>query len=66
MVSGYPLENKQRYRQFYLSLDLDLTKIKTKSKFLKNVFTAINFIKIPAPTLSYSTKNKIQFHYIYF
>jgi len=66
MISGYPLETNNRYRQFYLSLDLDLTKIETNSKFLKNVFTAINFIKIPAPTLSYSSKNKIQFHYLYF
>lgn len=37
------------YRQFYLSLDLDLTKIRTNSEFLKSVFSVVNFIKIPAP-----------------
>lgn len=44
----------ERYRQFYLSLDVDLTRIKTKSKFLKTVFYAIGFIKIPAPALEFN------------
>ena len=54
------------YRQFYLSLDLDLTKIKTNSEFLKSVFSVVNFIKIPAPTLEINTKGRIKFHYLYF
>lgn len=54
------------YRQFYLSLDLDLTKINTKSKFLKSVFSVVNFIKIPSPTLEINTKGGIKFHYFYF
>ena len=66
MITGYPELNDNRYRQFYLSLDLDLTKIKTKSDFLNSVFKTLNFIKIPAPTLSYSKENQFQFHYFYF
>mgnify|MGYP000052990347 CR=1 FL=1 len=54
------------YRQFYLSLDMDLTKIKTNSKFLKTLFSTINFIKIPAPALEYNTKNGFSFHYLHF
>jgi len=54
------------YRQFYLSIDLDLTKIKTNSKFLKTLFSTINFIKIPAPALEYNTKNGFKFHYLHF
>ncbi|MFY0629322.1 MAG: DUF2279 domain-containing protein [Flavobacteriaceae bacterium] len=54
------------YRQFYLSLDVDLTKIKTKSKFLQSVFSVVNFIKIPAPTLEFRSKGGIKFHYLYF
>jgi len=54
------------YRQFYLSLDVDLTKIKTNSEFLKSVFSVINFVKIPAPTLEINTKNGIKLHYLYF
>ncbi len=54
------------FRQFYLSLDLDLTKIKTKSKFLKTIFSVVNFIKIPSPTLEFDTKGRIKFHYLHF
>ena len=54
------------YRQFYLSLDLDLTKIKTNSEFLKSIFSIVNFIKIPAPTLEINSKGDISFHYLYF
>jgi hypothetical protein len=66
MVTANPVSDDNRFRQFYLSLDLDLTKIKTKSKFLKTVFSTINFIKIPAPTISYSTEEKFKFYAIYF
>ena len=58
------LENP--YRQFYLSLDLDLTKIETNSEFLKTIFSVINFIKIPAPTLEINSKGGLSFHYLYF
>jgi hypothetical protein len=44
----------ERYRQFYLSLDVDLTRIKTRSKFLKTVFYSVGFIKIPAPSLEFT------------
>lgn len=54
------------YRQFYLSFDIDLTKIKTNSKFLKTLFSTINFIKIPAPALEYNNKNGFKFHLIHF
>lgn len=64
MISGYPTENDNRYRQFYLSLDIDFTKIKTNSKILKTIFNAVNFIKIPAPMLSYSKEHKLKFQYL--
>ena len=54
------------YRQFYLSLDLDLTKINTNSKFLKTIFSVVNFIKIPSPTLEFNSKGDLIFHYLYF
>jgi hypothetical protein len=51
-----------RYRQGYLSLDVDFTRIKTKSRFLKSVFTCINVIKIPFPNLEVS-EGKLKFNY---
>jgi hypothetical protein len=54
-ADGYQI-NFERYRQFYLSLDVDLTRIKTKSRFLRSLFTTIGFIKFPAPALEFSKK----------
>jgi hypothetical protein len=51
-----------RYRQGYFSLDVDFTRIKTKSRFLKSVFTCINVIKIPFPNLEVS-EGKFKFNY---
>jgi hypothetical protein len=59
-------EDFPRYRQIYLSLDIDLTRIKTKSHFLKTIFNIVNVIKIPAPALEINTLGKLRFHPIYF
>ena len=58
--------NFPRYRQYYLSLDVNLFKIKTRSKFVNTVLSTIGFIKIPAPTLEYDENGKWAFHVIYF
>lgn len=55
-----------RYRRFFLSIDMDLTKIPTKKKWLKTVFSAVNVIKIPAPALELNTNGGIRFHGLYF
>lgn len=44
----------ERIRNFYFSLDIDLTKIKTRSKVMKTIFTCLNTIKVPAPALSFN------------
>ena len=51
-----------RYRQSYFSLDVDLTRIKTKSKILKSVFSCLNIIKIPFQNLELS-ELKLKFNY---
>lgn len=56
----------QKTRQFYLSLDVDLTKIETKSHFLKTFFSVFNTLKIPAPTLEYAPRESFKGHIIYF
>jgi Predicted periplasmic lipoprotein (DUF2279) len=53
-----------RQRQYYISLDVDLTKIKTKSKFLNTCFKAFNIFKIPFPAIEYS--NGFKFKPLYF
>ena len=66
MVSAYQKENdSQRKRQFLLSLDVDLTRVKTKSKILNTVLHSFGFIKFPMPTLELSN-GKLHAHSIYF
>ena len=56
----------ERNRQFYLSLDVDLSKIETKSHFLKTVFSLFNTIKIPAPTFEINGSGKVKGYLFYF
>ncbi|MDO7135684.1 DUF2279 domain-containing protein [Algibacter lectus] len=58
------LINDLRYRQVFLSLDLDLEHIKTNSAFLKTVFSVFNMIKLPFPTLEFGKKGCV-FHLLY-
>jgi hypothetical protein len=60
------LPESKRYRQFYLSLDVDLTKIETKSHFVKTILTVFNSIKIPAPTFEIKGLGGTKLHFIYF
>lgn len=55
----------QRHREFYLSLDIDLSRIKSKSHFVKSLLGLVNWIKIPAPTIEIDSKDGIKFHPIY-
>nr|WP_321224652.1 DUF2279 domain-containing protein [uncultured Psychroserpens sp.] len=57
---------QNRRRQFYLSLDVDLSRVQTKSRLLRTVFDVLNVIKVPAPTISYDRINGAKLHYIYF
>jgi len=56
----------QRMRRFFLSPDIDLTRIKTRSKTLRTLLFVLNSIKIPAPTLEVTGTGKIQGHWLYF
>lgn len=65
------IENTQypeirRYRQYYLSLDIDLTRIKTKSKFANTVLGTFGFIKFPLPTVEFNQGGTTKFYGVYF
>lgn len=55
-----------RYRQFYISPDVDLSKIKTKSKFLNTVLCMANIFKIPAPALEMNGKGGVKVKWLYY
>ena len=58
--------NYPRYRQFYLSPDIDLTRIPIKNRFLRMLVNIVNMIKIPAPAIEFNTNGGIKFHPLYF
>jgi hypothetical protein len=64
--NGQPVPEFPRYRQFFLSLDVDLTRIPTKSKVLKGIFNVLSFIKIPAPAVEYNTLGQFKVHGLYY
>ncbi|MEO5564357.1 MAG: DUF2279 domain-containing protein [Chitinophagaceae bacterium] len=55
-----------RKRQFYLAPDIDFTKIKTNSKFLKTAFFMLNAFKCPSPALMIDSKGKARAYAVYF
>jgi len=63
---GNLFTNQDRIRQFYLSFDVDLTRINTNSHLLRTVFSVLNVIKIPLPTIEFNSKNRVVFHLLYF
>jgi uncharacterized protein YfiM (DUF2279 family) len=56
----------ERTRQFYLSIDMDLKAIRTRSKFIRGVLGALNMIKIPAPALEINSSGRVFLHPVYF
>jgi hypothetical protein len=55
----------KRSRQYYLAPDIDFTKIKTNSKFLRTSFAILNAFKFPAPAIELS-KGKLKLRAIAF
>ncbi len=55
----------KRFRQFYFSLDADLTKVNWKRKLFKTIFGTFGWIKFPAPTIEFS-KSGVDFNLFYF
>lgn len=65
-INGIPAKQYYRLRQFYIAPDIDLTRIKTKSKTLKTIFKVVNCLKFPMPTLELNSNKKWVFYPVYF
>lgn len=63
---GNPIPQFDRYRQFLFSVDVDLTKIKTRYTGVRILLDAVNRLKIPAPTLEYNSLGQFKAHGLYF
>jgi len=65
--AGNPYPQISRFRQYYFTVDVDLWRIKTRSKVLKTIFSAIRCIKIPTPTIEINStgKGQVKFYGLY-
>ncbi|MDB5262045.1 MAG: hypothetical protein JWQ14_1326 [Adhaeribacter sp.] len=70
MLYGEPADNVRNgsdaYRQYYLSVDLNLRKLKTRHKLLRQAFSIISIIHLPAPAVEYNRKRGLVLHPLYF
>lgn len=55
-----------RQTQFFLSLDVDFSKIPTRRPWLRSLFKMLNIFKAPLPALEYNTLGKWKGHWFYF
>jgi uncharacterized protein YfiM (DUF2279 family) len=59
----YDFSSTKREREFYAALDINLWRIKTKSKALQRVFKTIGFLKVPLPTYEFNSKKFYPFYF---
>ncbi len=55
-------ETYPRYRQFFLSLDVDFAKLNPKSPFLRTLCSGLNIFKMPSPAIEFNTEGRIVLH----
>jgi len=55
-----------RSRRYFLSLDVDFSRLDVKNRFLKSVLGVVNILKFPAPALEFNSRGKFRFHPLYF
>lgn len=65
-VNGKPIPEFTRYRQFYLSLDIELSKINTGSEFVNGMFKLLNILHVPMPAIEFTSEDKVTFRPFYF
>ena len=61
-----PEADYPRYRQWYLSPDIDLSRIKTKSKFVNTLLCMVNIFKFPAPALEINGNGVVKWKWIHY
>jgi hypothetical protein len=65
-ADGQALPQFDRYRQFFLSFDIELSRIRTSSRLLKAVGSVINILHLPAPAIELAPGRGVKGHWLYF
>lgn len=58
--------DQKRVRQYFLSLDVDLSRLNTKSHFWRTIFDILNVIKVPFPAIEFTNNGAVKWHLLYF
>lgn len=64
--NGQLLPQVDRYRRYFLSPDLSLSRLPFKNRTLIAICKTLDFIKLPLPALEYNKKKGFIFHPLYF
>jgi hypothetical protein len=64
--NGKPLPDYERYSQYFISLDVDLTKIRTNNETIRLLLNIIGFLKFPLPAVEFNRIDKVKWHWIYY
>jgi hypothetical protein len=66
-INGEPLPKYyERYSQYYLSLDVDLTKIKTNNETVRLLLNLVGYLKFPFPAVEFNRIDKVRWHWLYY
>lgn len=65
-TDGRPIPFFDRTRQFFLSLDVDLSRVKTRYKTINTLFNIVGVVKFPFPALEYNSSGNWKMHGFYF
>ncbi|MFM7814873.1 MAG: DUF2279 domain-containing protein [Flavobacteriales bacterium] len=60
------VNNFQPTREFYLSFDADLNRVRCKKIWVKRWLRCLSFIKLPSPTLEIQNDGQMKFHFLFF
>ena len=66
VVDGTAIPSFNRERKYFLSLDLDMSRIETRSKTLGKIFKIASIFKFPFPAVEYRAGHRWILHGIYY
>ena len=55
-----------RTRQYILSLDVDLSKVPARNRWLRAALKTLNLFKVPAPAIEYNAEQGLVLHWLYY
>ncbi len=61
-VFNIPAGVYPRYQQYFLSLDIDMTRLRVRNRYLRTLLYVLNSVKVPLPGIEYNSLGQWKFH----